>query len=166
MASANTLYIPDQAALYDIRASNQSRAMGVYQLDQSGVRGLQFGRRVEVGVDTGNGEVKKLRGRPTLRGLTKFFPAILRALRDHNKKGSGETSLIVLPNHDISAYNKIMGWYYASVTAGKVVLFNRVNANASTAYTAYTEVQLIAIDLDTGYLINAMTGRMNAMSDW
>jgi len=39
MASANTLYIPDQAALYDIRASNQSRAMGVYQLDQSGVRG-------------------------------------------------------------------------------------------------------------------------------
>jgi len=58
-----------------------------------------------------------------------------------------------------------MGWYYASVTAGKVVRFNRVNANASIAYTVYREVQLIAIDLDTGYLINAMTGRMNAISD-
>lgn len=32
-------YIPDQAALYDSRAGNQNRAMGVYQLDQRGVRG-------------------------------------------------------------------------------------------------------------------------------
>ena len=71
--------------------------------------------------------------------------------------------MIVLPNHGISAYNKVIGWYYASVTAGKVVLFNRVNANASTAYR---EVQLIAIDLDRGYLINAMTGRIDAMSGW
>lgn len=110
----------------------------------------------------GDGHVKKLRGKPTFRGLTKFFPAILRALCEHNKNGGGEVSLIILPNHDISTYNKVMGWYNASVTASEVVRFNRVNTNA---FTTYREVQRIAIDLDTGYLINATTGRINAMSD-
>lgn len=39
MASSDILYIPDQAALYNSSAGNRNRAMDVYQLDQSGVRG-------------------------------------------------------------------------------------------------------------------------------
>jgi len=111
----------------------------------------------------GSGEVHKLRGRPTFRGLTIFFPAILRALREHNKNDGGSIKLIVLPNHNISAYQKVMGWYYASITTGKVVRFHRIYHDA---LTTYREVQFIATDLDAGYLVKAMTARTHAMAAW
>lgn len=107
------------------------------------------------------GAPKALKAKLTLRAANAFMPAVARAVRDHKAAQGGFITDIVLPAHRISAYNKVLGWVWATINAGQVQRPSRVE---SYAVRTYNEVKAIGDDTGMAYLSKAMQARLDQMA--
>ncbi|KAK5075172.1 hypothetical protein LTR64_001377 [Lithohypha guttulata] len=140
----------------------EQKAMRVYRMSEEDILALSKGYKVNLHVE-GSGEhaPRLLKPKLTLRALCAFIPAIARAVRSHKSNNGAFITDVVLPNHLVSAYNKLFGWIWASILAGHVLRPVRVDRSA---LRMYQEVKTVAEKLSIGYMVKAMDARITQMA--